>query len=149
MNPDAKARLLVDQLQTVLEGTEVAVKESPTLDESLSKQEICVLRAVGRHERCIMSAIAGAIRLSLSSATGLIDRLVEKKLVRRDRSHEDRRVVQVELTDEGRQLHAAAVEVQVRFVRGGLKALSSEEQDQLLSLLCKVSERIGADKNKI
>ncbi|MFI5346642.1 MAG: MarR family winged helix-turn-helix transcriptional regulator [Elusimicrobiota bacterium] len=149
MNPDAKARLLVDQLQTVLEGTEGAVKQSPALDESLSKQEICVLRALGRHERCIMSAIAGAIRLSLSSATGLIDRLVEKKLVRRDRSHEDRRVVQVELTDEGRELHEAALEAQVRFVRGGLKALSPEEQDELLALLGKVSERIRAAKARV
>ena len=149
MNSDSKARLLVDHLQTVLEGAEVAAKTNPAVGEALSKQEICVLRAIGRHERCIMTAIANAIRLSLSSATGLIDRLVEKNLVRRDRSHEDRRVVQVELTDQGRELHVAALESQVQFVRGALKALNPEEQDSLLSLIGRISERIQQEKKTL
>lgn len=140
MNNDAKARLLVDRLQTLVESAEAAAKDAPAASESLSRQEFCALRAVGRAERCIMSGIANAIRLSVSSATGLIDRLVEKKLVRRDRSHEDRRVVQVELTEEGRRLHAAAVEAQVVFVRDALKALNGAEQDALLGLLERLTE---------
>ena len=63
-----------------------------------------------------------AICLSLSSVTGLIDRLVEKRLVRRDRSNEDRRQVQVELTAEGRQLHEAALESHLEFADKLLKA---------------------------
>lgn len=146
MNPDQKARELVDKLQLVMEGAECAAKDAPAIGEALSKQEICALRAVGRSGCSIMSAVAGAIRLSLSSATGLIDRLVEKKLVRRDRSAEDRRIVQVQLTDEGRAVHAAAVENQVRFVRGALKALTADEQDALLALVGKMSETIKTKK---
>ena len=146
MSTDDKARRLVDQLQTVMEGAEGAVAKNSSVQEALSSQEIRVLRTVGRHEGCIMSGIAERIRLSLSSVTGLIDRLVEKKLACRARSTEDRRVVQVELTDEGRELHTSVVESQVQFARGMLKTLSAAEQDELLSLLGKVSERIKAEK---
>jgi DNA-binding MarR family transcriptional regulator len=93
-----------------------------------------------------MSGIAAAIRLSLSSATGLIDRLCEKKLVKRDRSSEDRRVVQVELTDEGRTLHEAALEGRLAFAKDMLKNLSAEEQESLVNLLGKVSARIKEKK---
>lgn len=145
MTIDDKARCLVDLLQTVLEGAESAVAGNPAVSAALSAQEVRVLRTVGRHERCIMSGIAERIRLSLSSVTGLIDRLVEKRLVCRNRG-EDRRVVQVELTDEGRQLHESVVDSQVRFAHGLLKTLSAEEQDALLALFGKISERIKAGK---
>ncbi len=93
-----------------------------------------------------MSAIAGAIRLSLSSVTGLIDRLCEKKLVRRDRSGEDRRIVQVELTPEGRELNKAAFEGRVGFARELLKTLDADEQAALVSLLDKISEPLKSGK---
>src|ERR1700723_3362058 len=101
MNSDDKARRLVDQLQTVMDGAEGAVAKNTAVREALSSQEIRVLRTVGRHEGCIMSMIAERIRLSLSSVTGLIDRLVEKNLVCRDRSTQDRGGVQGEFTREG------------------------------------------------
>lgn len=146
MSLDDKARRLVDQLLTVMEGAEGAVAKNSAVREALSSQEIRVLRTVGRHEHCIMSAIAERIRLSLSSVTGLIDRLAEKKLVCRDRSQEDRRVVKVELTEDGRELHTSVVESQVQFARGLLKTLNAEEQDALLTLFGKISDRIKVEK---
>jgi DNA-binding MarR family transcriptional regulator len=142
MNTDDKARRLVEQLQTVMDGAEGAVARNAAVREALSSQEIRVLRTVGRHDYCIMSKIAEGIRLSLSSVTGLIDRLVEKKLVCRDRSAEDRRVVKVELTDEGRELHTSVMESQVQYARGLLKSLSAAEQDELLALFGKIADRI-------
>ena len=146
MSPEDKARRLVDQLQTVMDGAEGAVASNASVRESLSSQEMKVLSTVGRNEHCIMSMLARRICLSLSGVTGLIDRLVEKKLVSRDRSADDRRVVKVELTDEGRELHSAVVESQVRFASGLLKTLSPAEQDELLSLFGKISDRIKAEK---
>jgi DNA-binding MarR family transcriptional regulator len=146
MSTEEKARRLVDHLQTVMDGAESAVAKNAAVPEALSAQEIRVLRTVGRHEGCIMSGIAERIRLSLSSVTGLIDRLVDKKLVCRDRSSQDRRVVQVELTGEGRELHKSVVESQVQYARGLLKSLSADEQDELLALFGKLSARIKTEK---
>jgi DNA-binding MarR family transcriptional regulator len=139
MAQDDKARRLADQLQKVLEGAEAADRSNPVVNEKLSPQELKVMRTVGCSGECpIMSKIAGAIRLSLSSVTGLIDRLTEKKLVRRDRSTEDRRIVQVELTQEGKELHAAVEKGRVEFARELLKKLDAKEQETLLNLLGRV-----------
>ena len=146
MNLEEKARRLVDHLQTVMEEAEAVDKKSSAAREKLSWQEVRVLRAVGRQDCCPMSGLADAICLSLSSATGLIDRLVSKKLVKRDRSSEDRRVVQVELTEHGKALNEEAMAGPVEFSRGLLKGLNGEEQDALIGLFRKISERITAEK---
>jgi len=146
MNLEERARRLTDHLQTVMDEAENADKKNSAVREKLSWQEIRVLRAAGRQECCTMSGLADAICLSLSSATGLIDRLVGKKLIKRDRSSEDRRVVQVELTEQGRELHEETMEGPVEFARGLLKGLNVEEQDSLVSLFGKISERIKSEK---
>ena len=146
MNLEEKARRLVDHLQTVMEEAEAVDKKSSAAREKLSWQEVRVLRAVGRQDCCPMSGLADAICLSLSSATGLIDRLVSKKLVKRDRSSEDRRVVQVELTEHGKALNEEAMAGPVEFSRGLLKGLNGEEQDALIGLFRKISERITTEK---
>ena len=146
MNLEERARRLTDHLQTVMEEAESSDKRNSAVREKLSWQELRALRAVGRQDCCVMSGLADAICLSLSSATGLIDRLVHKKLVKRDRSSEDRRVVQVELTEQGRELHEEAMAAPVEFARGLLKGLNSEEQEALLGLFRKISERIKMEK---
>ena len=146
MNLEDRARRLTDHLQTVMEEAESVDKKSTAAREKLTWQEVRVLRAVGRQECCPMSGLADMICLSLSSATGLIDRLVSKKLVKRDRSSEDRRVVQVELTEQGRELNEEAMAGPVEFARGMLKGLNAEEQDALVTLFGKISERIRKEK---
>jgi DNA-binding MarR family transcriptional regulator len=145
MSLEDKARRLTADLQTVMEKAEGIDAKNADVSEKLSAQEIRVLRTVGSQDCCIMSNIAKAICLSLSSVTGLIDRLVEKKLVRRDRSNQDRRIVQVALTDEGRELHEAAQDTHVSFARDVLKTLSAEEQEALVSLFGKISQRIKTE----
>lgn len=139
---EEKARKLVGPLQTVLEKAQALEKESAGSD--LKPQELRVLRAVGKRECPIMSAIADTICLSLSSVTGLIDRLVEKKLVKRDRSGDDRRTVQVELTDEGREAHQTALKAPLELARGLLAGLDSREQETLLELMDKAARRLEA-----
>lgn len=146
MSLEERARKLVDHLQTVMEEAESIDKKTATAKEKLSWQEIRVLRAVSREDCCPMSSLAEKICLSLSSVTGLIDRLVSKKLVKRDRSSEDRRVVQVELTEQGKALNEEAMEAPVQFARGLLKGLNAEEQEALLTLFRKIAGRIEEEK---
>jgi DNA-binding MarR family transcriptional regulator len=57
-----------------------------------------------------MTHLAEAMDVSLSNATGLVDRMEERGLVDRLREDADRRVVRVVLTDEGR---TALAEIEV------------------------------------
>ena len=56
-----------------------------------------------------MSRVADALVVTNGAATNLADGLVEKGYMRRDRSNDDRRVVNVTLTDSGRKAADAAV----------------------------------------
>lgn len=141
MSLSERAKSLMSHLQVVLEKAHAADKKAAEELATLSSQELRVLRAVDNEGCCVMSGLSKAICLSLSSVTGLIDRLVEKKLVRRDRSAEDRRVVQVALTDEGRKAHEAATACCAEMGEDLLTDLSAEEQETLLTLLEKVSRR--------
>jgi DNA-binding MarR family transcriptional regulator len=87
-----------------------------------------------------VAELARECRLDAGAMTRTLDRLEAKGLVQRVRSSSDRRVVNLELTPEGREaartIPAALCEVQNAFLQG----LSVEEWQQLKSLLQRVLE---------
>ncbi len=89
-------------------------------------------------EASTVAELAGACQLDTGAMTRLLDRLEAKGLVARVRSSEDRRVVNLELTKEGRdaarKIPAVLCKVQNAFLRG----LSVEEWQQLKSLLRRI-----------
>jgi DNA-binding MarR family transcriptional regulator len=115
---------------------------------TFSPQEFHVLMIVGQTGHCIMSDIADKVQLSLSSITGIVDKLEAKKIMRRNRSGEDRRIVEVVLTDEGREVYKTAMEGHLEFVRSLLNALNPHEQDVFLSLFRKIAEVLKGKKGR-
>jgi DNA-binding MarR family transcriptional regulator len=67
----------------------------------VSMTHLHVMGLLSRHGETSMSRIADLLDVSLSNATGLIDRMAERGLVERVRSDEDRRVVLVRLSERG------------------------------------------------
>ena len=53
-----------------------------------------------------MRGLAETLDVSQASATGIVDRMEQRGIVERHRAEDDRRVVRVALTDEGRRLIA-------------------------------------------
>jgi len=80
-----------------------------------------------------MTRVAELIGSGLPTATGLVNRMVERGLVRREHDTRDRRVVLVSLTEEGaaevRELH----EARQRRMADAIAQLSGPEQDTLLA----------------
>ena len=146
MGIEERARELVDHLQTVFWEVRKASQSNPEICKVLSPQEIRAVMTVGRRGGCAIGEIAEAIQLSVSSATGIVDKLEEKKLVARERAAEDRRVVRVALTRQGREMYDIAMDCHAQLARGMLKSLSAEEQDALLALFRKIGVRLSAGK---
>lgn len=105
----------------------------------LSGSQRLVLRALVDEGPCQVSEVANHLGVTLSAATGLVDRLVKAKLATRDRDQKDRRVVWVKVTPEGEEAVRAA-EHRRRAALGQLVGHLSEED---LSTLCGILERIG------
>ncbi len=108
-------------------------------NEEISIQELKVLGLLGFRGRSIMSALAEALGVPLSTATHTVDKLVAKKLVERTRSEKDRRVVEVELSEEGRRRDKFFQEHRLAMIRNMLAALSPGEREIFLELMAKMA----------
>jgi DNA-binding MarR family transcriptional regulator len=71
------------------------------LRAGVSMAHLHVMTLLERHGEMTMSRIAELQDVSFSNATGLVDRIEERGLVERVRVPDDRRVVQVRLTEDG------------------------------------------------
>ncbi len=108
-------------------------------NEEISIQELKMLGLLGFRGRSIMSALAEALGVPLSTATHTVDKLVAKKLVERTRSEKDRRVVEVELSEEGRRRNKFFQEHRLAMIRNMLAALSPGEREIFLELMAKMA----------
>ena len=79
--------------------------------------------------------LARMMELSSGAMTNRLDRLEEAGLLRRRPDPNDRRGIQVELTDEGRRVYEDSVGVQARKEALVAAALNDDEKQQLNALL--------------
>ncbi len=94
---------VVDALDEVTRSGPYSVSpEWFTLDLSMPQMRVVFLLL--QEDSLRMSEVASALDVSMSRATGLVDRLVEKNLVGRWPDPDDRRSVLCALTEDGREL---------------------------------------------
>jgi DNA-binding MarR family transcriptional regulator len=86
-------------------------------------------------DECKMSDLARATHQSAASLTGVVDRLLEKRLAARVRPEGDRRQVMVTVTDNGRGLLAKIAEARRMEMRVALEHIAPHDIDELLRLL--------------
>jgi DNA-binding MarR family transcriptional regulator len=70
----------------------------------VSMAQLHILYTLQRSGEMPMSRLADVLQVSLSNATGLIDRIEERGFVERTRVPEDRRIVMIQVTDAGRRM---------------------------------------------
>jgi DNA-binding MarR family transcriptional regulator len=90
-----------------------------------------------------MNELADRILFSKSGLTRMVDRMEQEGLVRRERPPEDRRVIRVFLTDEGRERMRSAREVHHQGIqRHFLSHLDGEDLDALAAALSKLQDHL-------
>jgi len=117
--------------------------EEPGLD--CSREEIRALILLRGSGRTIMSDFAGELGVPLSTATHTIDRLVNKGLVLRVRSEQDRRVVLVEMSESGIAFQDSLRARHQAMARSWLAPLSPSERETFLDLMAKIAESARPD----
>jgi DNA-binding MarR family transcriptional regulator len=125
-------------LRRILRATELYGRELAQ-KAGLTAVQIRVLQIVGETGRSTPKAIATRMGVSQATMTALIDRLVAKGMVERQRSETDRRQTNLTLTDQG----AAAVQMapdplQQRYVQQ-FEAMEDWEQALVVSVLERVA----------
>ena len=82
-----------------------------------------------------LASLARELSIDPGAMTRSLDRLAAKGLLRRERSSEDRRVVHLVLTDEGRKVAKEVPAVLAQVLNGHLRGFSLDEWQLLLQLL--------------
>jgi len=132
--PDESAVYLMRRILTLV-GGEVDEALEP---QGLTSAQWVPLLKLHTGQASTVAELARECRLDAGAMTRMLDRLEAKGLVARVRSSQDRRVVNLELTHEGRaaarKIPAVLCKVQNAFLEG----LSVEEWQQLKEMLQRI-----------
>ncbi len=112
----------------------------------ISMGQLHVLATLQEHDTMTVGALADALSISAPSASSIVDRLVERGLVGRERCEEDRRTVRLSLSPQGRrfigELHGLGAE-QLRGLLGELDDADLGALTRLAGLLREAGARVG------
>lgn len=110
----------------------------------LSVVQLDVLLIIATQQPCTMGQVAKQMpSLSLSSITVIVDKLVKAGFVKRVRCEADRRVVRVQLTQDGEDIYASHRAAMISSATRLLKLLDEGEQEALLKSYRKVAQEMS------
>lgn len=113
-------------------------------ETGLTTPQLVVMRALRDGDVQNASDIAHAVSLSQATVTSILGRLEAGGLIRRERSREDRRCVNVVATAKGKRIQSSAPQpLQEEFI-ARFSALADWEQHQILSSLARVADMMDA-----
>jgi DNA-binding MarR family transcriptional regulator len=111
--------------------------------------QLWALKTIAEHEALPLGELSRKMYLHPSTVTGVVDRLEAKGYVSRDRDSEDRRVVKVRLTTEGKRLARRAPNpVQGKMIYG-LRDLGAKELHVVFQSVKKLAEIVEAENVKV
>jgi DNA-binding MarR family transcriptional regulator len=113
-----------------------------------SKNEILALLLLYRKKTVNMTEIAEYINAPLNTATGVVARLEKKLMVERLRDSEDRRIVNILLTEKAEAFIYEEKKLMEYYFTEVYQALTDEERTATISIVNKVISVLKQDKSK-
>ena len=146
--PDFKPVKL--EVDSILEATVYLYTESRRITKEVARRveltgpQLTVLKVLEGVGDLSLSELSERIRAQNSTVTGIIDRMEREGLVVRARSTEDRRVVNIRLTEKGAKIAREIAVEPMEVFRSALESLSGAEMQELLRILTKIAIRVRA-----
>lgn len=125
---------------------EIARYESNYLTEGvITVPQVWVLDFLQDRKSAQMNELAAYMKLKLSAATGLIDRMVKHQLVKRVRSETDRRVVMISITSKGKKILQEMYKQKRKGIMRLFGRLGSEDRMQYMTLIEKLVKDLSSN----
>lgn len=131
---------IIDNIRRVFQAVHEYSKKAER-ETGLTGPQLWAIKVISEDAPIKVSEIAKRMYLHPATVVGILDRLEGRELVTRTRSREDRRVVEIDLTVQGRELLAQSPEVAQGLLVKGLETLDMAKLSQLddnLELLVKI-----------
>lgn len=107
------------------------------------------LNILNTDEPMKMKDISKGMRISMPAVTGLVNRLVRLKMVKRSYDENDRRSIYIELTSLGEATILDVTKGRQRMIEELFSDLSNEERDIYLTIIRKVKNIVYAKSEKV
>lgn len=137
---DESVGYLLTRARSALANT-VTQRTMAELGITSTQASVLFMLATGRCAAAV--DVARDYGIDASAVTRLIDRLEKRGLLLRNRSAEDRRVVKLELTDEGYALAARMPAIFQNAINNMIQGFTSDETDLLRNLLHRMLHNAG------
>lgn len=122
-------RVIADYQELMRRTADWHATEFLGIDVTMSQAKLLYLVAIEPDTR--MSTLPGRLGVTLSTVSGIVDRLVEHDLVARHVDPDDRRSVMITATDQGRAVIERFRELGSRRLRSLLETLTHDELEHL------------------
>lgn len=116
------------------EATLESEREFLKLAGNISAAQLQILLAIGENESCPMSQLAKTIHFSKANVTQMVDRLAQKRLVKKIKRRDDQRVIEVILFEKGKKIVNLNKEHVMRVAKSWFSKMTDEEQESMLSM---------------
>lgn len=105
----------------------------------LNPSDVQTLLFIGAHDLCTGTDIAGFLGVVPTTASAIIERLVKRGLVVRNRTEANRRIVQLSLTGDGRAATAAIIREHNSHCAQMLDRLDPDERAGFVHAMTKIA----------
>jgi DNA-binding MarR family transcriptional regulator len=130
--------VLPHELASIRKDLEGVSPDSELLPDTNYEMFYRLTSQIDHDDNITMGQVSDALGVPLSTATRIVDLLVERGYAQRFHDNNDRRVVRVELTDKGRELHAIIEGHIIKRIEQLLSALTKEEREEIFFLIDKI-----------
>ncbi|MGE5328187.1 MAG: MarR family winged helix-turn-helix transcriptional regulator [Deltaproteobacteria bacterium] len=103
----------------------------------ITPTQVMVIKYIWINELVTLSSVSAGIGLSMSTTSGIVDRLVKGDFVKAERSEKDRRTVNLTLTQKTKDLGERIKEAHEIFIEKVFNKVSDTEKNQLKEILKK------------
>jgi DNA-binding MarR family transcriptional regulator len=141
MTTEATKAAIVDDFRASM-GELKCVGSERLVRLGISMAQLHVMHLLEGHGELAMSRLADMLDVSLSAATGLVDRVEERGFVERIRVPADRRIVLVRITPTGRQMLEDVEVVRTALIEKVLDQLDDVQLAGVASAMADLREAV-------
>lgn len=108
----------------------------------ITASQFAVLKVLWQHNSLSLTVLGKAVHFDNSTLTGMVERMVRAKLVRRIRDRNDRRIIKISLTEKGRGLQDTLSRLADEVDLEAVKNFTEEEKITIKILARRVRENM-------
>lgn len=112
----------------------------------ISLPQMTILEYLYKNNACIMSDIAKLLSVSMSAATGLVERMIKNKYLKRSHDLKDRRIVHITITARGKKVAKSFLQMHFKMIKRMFGNVSKKDRIAYLNIVSKIHKSIQRAK---